>query len=136
MKEKQQNKDKWLHIRLTTDERSKIERQFKKTTSRKLSEYARNKLLDTHLTTYYRNQSLDDLMAELMPLRKSLNAISTNFNQAVRKLNSMQFSDSGLSWLKAFEQDRETFLKEIETIKNVIQKFGEQWLQDSTQIPQ
>lgn len=132
MKEQQQNKTEWLHIRLTEDERSKIEKQFKKTTCRKLSEYARNKLLDAQLTTYYRNQSLDDLMAELMPLRKSLNAISNNFNQAVRKLNSMQFSDSASTWLQAFERDKIRFLNEIETVKNHIQKFGEQWLQDST----
>ena len=134
MKEKETNKTKWLHVRLTEDEFNKLQAQFKKTTCRKLSQYTRNKLFDKHLTVLYRNQSLDDFMAELMPLKKSLYAVSNNFNQAVRKLNSMKQNDNAESWVIAYELTKNNVEKQVEEIKNHIQKFGESWLQSSTPI--
>ncbi len=83
--EQNTNKTKWLHVRLSEDEYETLLKQFKKTTCRKLSEYTRNKLFEKHLTMYYRNKSLDDVMAELMPIRKSVFAISNNFNQGSQK---------------------------------------------------
>lgn len=94
MKEKDTNKTRWLHVRLSEDEYAQVQKAFKKTTCRKLSQYTRNKLLDKHLTTYYRNKSLDDFMAEMILLRNDLNAVGNNFNQAVRKLNSMKVTDN------------------------------------------
>lgn len=133
MKEEQNNKTKWLHLRLSVDEYGKIHKQFSKTTCRKLSEYARNKLLDKHVTTYYRNQSLDDLMAALMPLKKSLYAVSNNLNQAVRKLNSMPQNDFAETWIRFYGKEMENAIKQVADINNNIQKFAEKWLQDSTQ---
>ncbi len=130
--DKENNKTKWLHIRLSEDEYNIIHKQFTRTTCRKLSEYARNKLLHKHLTTYYRNQSLDDLMTELTPMRKSLFAISNNFNQAVRKLNSMNQNDNVLYWIRLYEKDNNIIQKLVGDANNNIQKFAEKWLQDFT----
>ena len=133
MKEQTNNKTKWLHVRLSEDEYNKIQSHFKRTTCRKLSEYTRKKLLDEHVITYYRNQSLDDLMTELMPMRKSQNAVSNNFNQAVRKLNSMRQNDDAAVWIIAWERDEKRLIIQVEEIKNHIQIFAEQWLQNSIQ---
>jgi acetone carboxylase gamma subunit len=135
MKEKDTNKTKWLHTRLTEDEYDKLQAQFKKTTCRKLSQYIRNKLFDKHLTVLYRNKSLDDFMAELMPLKKSLYAVSNNFNQAVRKLNSMNPNDDAQHWIIAYELTKRNVEKQVEEIKEHIQKFGESWLQSSIPTP-
>ena len=130
--EKETNKTKWLHVRLSEDEYKLIHKQFDSTTCRKMSEYARKKLLEKHLTTYYRNKSLDDLMAELMPVRKSLLALSNNFNQAIRKLNSMQQSDYAQGWIKAYEREVNIALQQVAEVNIHIQKFAGQWLQYST----
>lgn len=45
MSEENNNRTKWLHLRLKPDEYKKINRQFSKTTCRKLSDYARKMLL-------------------------------------------------------------------------------------------
>jgi hypothetical protein len=58
------NRTKWLHLRLNPEEYAQLHRQFNKTTCRKLSDYARKILLSKPVTTTYRNQSLDDFMAE------------------------------------------------------------------------
>jgi hypothetical protein len=131
--EKELNKTKWLHVRLSEEEHKKIQAHFKKTTCRKLSEYTRNKMLDKHLTLCYRNQSLDDVMAELIPLRKSLFALSNNFNQAVHKLNTMQQSDYAERWIKSFEQSQMDVVRQVEEASNSIKKIAESWLQNSRQ---
>lgn len=131
--EKETNKTKWLHVRLSEDEYSNISEQFKQTTCRKLSEYIRNKLLQKHITTYYRNKSLDDVMAELIPLRKSLFALSNNFNQAVHKLNAMQPSEYAERWIKSFEQSQINVLQQVEEANNTIKKIAGSWLQNLKQ---
>jgi hypothetical protein len=131
MKEQETNKTKWLHVRLTEDEFNKLQKQYKDTTCRKSSEYVRNKLFDKPLTMYYRNRSLDDLMAELIPLRKSLFAISNNFNQAVHKLNSMMQTEFAESWIRVFERSQMNVVEQVEQANNSIKKFAEKWLQNS-----
>ena len=125
------NKTKWLHVRLSEDEYGIVHKQFKNTTCRKLSEYVRNKMLEKHITTYYRNKSLDDFMAELIKLRADLNAVGNNFNQAVRKLNSMSVQDNPNSWALVYELTKNNVVKQVEEVNIHIRKFAEQWLQNS-----
>ena len=42
--EEQNNRTKWLHLRLTPDEYQKIMKEFNKSTCRKISDYARKNL--------------------------------------------------------------------------------------------
>jgi len=60
------NRSKWLHLRLSLKKYETVQRQFSKTTCRKISEYARQRLLSKPVTVNYRNQSLDELMRELI----------------------------------------------------------------------
>lgn len=54
-----------------------------------MSTWARQALLNKTIVTVTRNQSEDDMMAEIIRLRNELNAIGKNFNQAVKKLNTL-----------------------------------------------
>ena len=90
MEEQNNNRTKWLHLRLTPDEYQKIVAAFSKSTCRKLSDYARKNLLQKPIVNKYRNESLDDFMTEMIRLRGELNAIGNNFNQAVKKLHTLQ----------------------------------------------
>lgn len=74
------NRTKWVHIRLTADEYRKLQKQFQKTTCRKLSEYIRHCLFDKPVVTTYRNASLDDFMEEMSQLQGELNHIGNNYN--------------------------------------------------------
>ena len=66
MSEQNNNRTKWLHLRLKPEEYDKLHKAFKKTTCRKISEYSRKILLGKPLIKNYRNQSLDDFMTEMM----------------------------------------------------------------------
>jgi len=127
--EQENNKTEWLHLRLTFDEKTKIEKAFKKTTCRKLSDYARKILLGKPVVATYRNLSLDDLMAELIKLRSELNAIGNNFNQAVRKLHLLNQTGQLQAWIIRYEIDNERLLQSIQSIEQLINKMADLWLQ-------
>lgn len=128
-----QTKTKWLHVRLSEGDYNSIYKFFKASTCRKLSEYARNRLLEKPLTVTYRNASLDDFMAEMMRLRADLNAIGNNFNQSVKKLHTLQQPASPTAWINAYQLERDAMQSKAEVIKNRIEKFAETWLQSLKQ---
>lgn len=127
MKEKD-NRTKWLHLRLTPDEFQKIMKEFNKSTCRKISDYARKNLLQKPIVNTYRNQSLDDFMAEMIRLRMELNAIGNNFNQAVKKLHTLHKIADFKHWLISYELDKKILFNKVDEIKKHIQKFAESWL--------
>ncbi|WP_042479108.1 plasmid mobilization protein [Solitalea canadensis] len=129
MKEEKNNRTKWVHLRLTEAEFKQLHRQFYKTTCPKLSNYARKVLLGKPVVATYRNQSLDELMSEAILLRKELNNVGNNFNQAVKKLHTLYQLPEFRSWLETYETDRNQLLEKVETIKEQINKIAAQWLQ-------
>lgn len=128
MKE-QNNRTKWLHLRLTPDEYQKIMKEFNKSTCRKISDYARKNLLHKPIVNTYRNQSLDDFMSEMIHLRGELNAIGNNFNQAVKKLHTLHQITDFKHWLISYELEKKILFNKVDEIKKHIQKFAESWLQ-------
>ena len=118
-----------MHLRLTSGEYAQLHRQFKKTTCRKLSNYARKILLGKPVVATYRNQSLDDFMTEMIRLRSDLNSIGNNFNQAVKKLLTLHQIAEFRSWLITYEGEKQILLDKVEEIKNNINKIADQWLQ-------
>ena len=129
MEEQNKNRTKWLHLRLTTDEHQKIVKEFSKSTCRKISDYARKNLLHKPIIKTYRNESLDDFMTEMIRLRGELNAIGNNFNQAVKKLHTLDKSTDFKHWLVSYELDKKILFNKVDEIKKHIQKFAESWLQ-------
>lgn len=129
MSEQMSNRTKWLHLRLKPEEYAQLHKQFSKTTCRKTSDYARKILLGKPLIATYRNQSLDDLMTEMMQLRSELNAVGNNFNQAVKKLHTLERIEEFKAWLITYELEQQILINKVEEIKNNIQKIAEQWLQ-------
>ena len=129
MSEQNNNRTRWLHLRLTPDEFEKIHRQFSKTTCRKLSDYARKILLGKPLVATTRNQSLDDFMAEAIKLRNDLNGIGNNFNQAVKKLHTLNQISEFRHWIITYEIEKQILFNKMDEIKNHIKKIGEKWLQ-------
>jgi hypothetical protein len=125
----QNNRTKWLHLRLTPDEYQKIMKEFNKSTCRKISDYARRNLLQKPIISTYRNQSLDDFMTEMIRLRGELNAIGNNFNQAVKKLHTLNQIAEFKHWLISYELEKKILFNKVNEIKKHIQKFAESWLQ-------
>lgn len=129
MKEENNNRVKWLHLRLTEAEFTQIQKAFTQTTQRKISDYARRILLGKPMIGSYRNASMDELMMELIRLRKDLNGLANNFNQAVHKLHTLDHLVQFQSWLMRYEQEKNTLFAKMEEVRIHMAKIGEKWLQ-------
>jgi hypothetical protein len=85
MENNHSNKEKqWISFRVKHEEYNQINRLFLSTTCRKLSEYVRKVLLNKPVVIKYRNQSADEFLSAMIPLKNELNSIGNNFNQAVK----------------------------------------------------
>ena len=119
----------WISFRVKPHEYEQIHRHFSLTTCRKLSEYARKILLNKPVVVKYRNQSADEFLSAMIPLKNELNHIGNNFNQAVKKLHTMIHDDEIKAWA-VFHQNNQQFLfKKITEIELKISKISEQWSQ-------
>ncbi len=130
MHERNTNRVKWLHLRLSEPEYNKIKKGFASSTKRKLSEYARSILLDKPITVYTRNKSYDDFVAEIILLKAELKAIGNNLNQAVKKLHSMTSDKEVKTWAMLHENNRHIYFKKVEEIQQKIIQIQEQWSQE------
>lgn len=128
MNEKNTNRTRWIHLRLTPDEMKLLQTEFEKSLCPKLSDYARKNLLGKPIVLKYRNQSVDDLVLEISRLRTELNAIGNNYNQAVKKLHSLHEISEFQNWILSSQQDKNSLLESIEFIKISMLKFIEKWL--------
>ena len=129
MEKKNSNRTRIIGLRLTFDEYVKIEKKWKASTCRKLSEYVRRSLFEKPIVMTYRNSSQDDLMTELTRLRNELNAVGNNFNQVVKKLHTLQQIAEFNSWLIAYEVEKKILQNKLDEVRNNIKKILEIWLQ-------
>jgi hypothetical protein len=129
MEAENSNRTRIIGLRLTPKEYAKIKHKWKASTCRKLSDYVRKHLFDKPITTTYRNQSLDDFMEETIALCNELNAIGNNFNQAVKKLHTLQQIPELRNWIISYDLDKKILFNKVEEIKKFIQKITDKWLQ-------
>lgn len=128
MKRENSNRTRIVGLRFTLEEYAKIEKKWKASTCRKLSDYIRRHLFEKSINTTYRNQSLDDMIHEMTQLFKQLNGIGNNFNQAVKKLHTLNQIPEFKVWILSAELDKKKLFDKIDEIKNYIQKISERWL--------
>jgi hypothetical protein len=128
MKRENSNRTRIVGLRFTPEEYAKIEKKWKASTCRKLSDYIRRHLFEKSINTTYRNQSLDDMTHEMMQLFKQLNGIGNNFNQAVKKLHTLNQIPEFKVWIISAELDKKILFDKMDEIKNYIQKISERWL--------
>ena len=124
-----ENRKRIVGVRFTEKEYEQIENKWKASTCRKLSEYVRKIIFNKPIVATYRNKSLDDLMTEMIALKKELNGIGNNFNQAVKKLHSLHQISDFKDWIETYEKEKNLLMNKVEEIEIVTGKIGKQWLQ-------
>jgi hypothetical protein len=128
MKPERKNKlTRKVTVRFTDDEYTKIQMAFRSTVLRQLSSYFRNVMLEKPVTIYTRNRSIDDMMAEIILLRTELKAIGNNFNQAVKKLHTMDDDFEIKTWARVNENHKQILFKKIDEINFKIAQLDSQW---------
>jgi hypothetical protein len=129
MKEKIANRTRVIRLRLTLDEYSILNKKWKQSTCRAMSDYVRRSVFEKPIVTTFRNQSLDDFMTEMAQLRTELNHIGNNWNQSVKRLHTLNQIGEFKTWLLTYEIEKKTLINKIDEIKSHIRKIAEKWLQ-------
>jgi hypothetical protein len=135
MDQQQPKRTTWITIRMSEEEHFAAEQRWKETTCKSLSEYARKAVLGKPVVMNFRNRSLDDFNAGMIPLQNELNAIGKNFNQLVRRLHTLKQIPDIREWVLVNEEDKTRLFRQIETISNTISKAYQLWLRDYNPPP-
>lgn len=129
MKKENTNRNKWIHLRLTPAEMDLLKGRFENSLCPKLSDFARKNLLGKPVVLKYRNQSVDDFITEMSRLRSDLNAVGNNYNQAVKKLHTLNQIPEFKAWILSSREEKKRLFESIEKIQICVFKLAEKWLQ-------
>ncbi|MFD2872048.1 hypothetical protein ACFS5N_06190 [Mucilaginibacter ximonensis] len=127
----EENRSHRLIVRFKPTEFELIEKRFKKTLFRKLSEYTRNVLLEKTITVTYRDKAMDDILEELILLRRELNAVGNNLNQAMRNINATHGNADAKLWMNLLTTINSRVEPAINQIKEQMNKYADLWSQKS-----
>ena len=119
---------KMVVVRMNDAEFETVEKLCKKSTERSLSSYLRKVSLQKPVTIRYRNQSADDFLLDMLLLKKELNAIGNNFNQAVHKLHLLDKIPEFRNWIQQYDGLHQSFISKTEQINFKVNELYEQWL--------
>jgi hypothetical protein len=129
MEKQEENRSRRVITRFKPVEFKLLESRFKKTMFRKLSEYTRSVLLEKNITVTYRDKAMDDVLEELILLRRELNAIGNNLNQAVRNINSGHGSADARLWMNLLSVINSKLEPSIGQIKERMNQYADIWSQ-------
>ena len=129
MENQGENRSRILLTRLKPAEFTLLDSRFKKTRFRKLSEYIRSVLLEKPITVTYRDKSMDEVLEELILLRRELNAIGNNLNQTVRNINSAHGHADTRLWVTLLGVINSKLEPSILQIKDQMNKYADIWSQ-------
>ena len=119
----------FVKTRMNDTELSLLLTLQQKTTEKDTSSYLRKVALQKPVTVKYRNQSADDFLKDMLNLKKELNAIGNNFNQAVHKLHILDKIPEFRVWVNQYDGLQKTLIIKVEEIKLRMNQLYEQWLQ-------
>lgn len=120
---------KMVVVRMNETEFNQLEKFQKKTTEKDTSSYLRKVALQKPVTIKYRNESADDFLLDMLGLKKELNAIGNNFNQAVHKLHLLDKIPEFRGWVQQYDGLQKNLISKVDEIKLRMNQLYEQWLQ-------
>lgn len=122
-------RNKMVVVRMNEAELNQLTKLQGKTTEKDTSAYLRKVALQKPVTVKYRNESADDFLLDMLNLKKELNAIGNNFNQAVHKLHILDKIPEFRVWVQQYDGLQKVLISKVEEIKLRMNQLYEQWLQ-------
>ena len=128
-KEAKEVRKHFVKTRMNDDELNTVIKFQRQTTEKDVSSYLRKVALQQPVVVAYRNKAADDFLQEMIGLKKELNGIGNNFNQAVHKLHLLDKIPEFRSWLTQYEGLQKSLVGKVEEIRLRMNQVYEQWSQ-------
>jgi MobC-like protein len=122
-------RNKMVVVRMNETEIDQLTKFQNKTTEKDTSSYLRKVALQKPVTVKYRNESADDFLLDMLSLKKELNAIGNNFNQAVHKLHLLDKIPEFRVWVQQYDGLQRILIDKVEEIGLRMNQLYEEWLQ-------
>jgi hypothetical protein len=119
----------FVKTRMNDDEVNQLLKLQQRTNEKDTSSYLRKVALQKPVTIKYRNESADDFLLDMLNLKKELNAIGNNFNQAVHKLHLLDKIPEFRIWVNQYDGLQKILISKVEEIKLRMNQLYDQWLQ-------
>ncbi len=129
-KEKNNARKHFVKMRMNDRELNTLNQLYRNTTERALSNYLRKVVLQKPVVVKYRNESADDFLREMLQLKKELNAVGNNFNQAVKKLHILDKIPEFRFWITQHYTLHTELVAKVEQIKLRMNQLYEKWSQE------
>lgn len=117
-------------VRLSKSEYEKLLSFRKKSNEKNTSTYLRKTALHEPVTIIYRNGSADEFIRQMIGLKKELNAIGHNINQAVHKLHTLDKIPEFRYWIRQYETVHQQFRYKTDEILTICNRIHQLWLQE------
>jgi hypothetical protein len=121
-------RNKMIVVRMNKTEFETLEKLKNESTERSLSNYLRKVSLQKPVTIKYRNQSADDFLKQMLELKKELNAVGNNFNQAVHKLHLLDKIPEFRVWINQYDGLQKILLRKVQEINLRVNQLYQEWL--------
>lgn len=128
-KPEQEVRSKMVVVRMNEHEFGHLKKLQRQTIEKNVGSYLRKVALQKPVTVKYRNESADDFLLDMLNLKKELNAIGNNFNQAVHKLHILDKIPEFRGWVQQYDGLQKVLISKVDEIKNRMNQLYEQWLQ-------
>lgn len=125
-----EKRTKWIHLRVSPSELQSIQAKLKKTNCLFLCDFVRRVLLEDKITAFTRSKSLDDLIQELVLLRKELNYLGKNLNLVTRKLQTDLPKAELRVWLEENQKSHLALHGKMNEIISRMDFYAQKWLQE------
>lgn len=121
---------KMVVVRMNQKEFNLLNKFRAASTEKSTSNYLRKLALHQPVTIIYRNGSADDFLTEIIRLKRELNAIGNNFNQAVHKLHTLDRIPEFRNWITHYETAHHQFLSKVDEIVQRSNQIYQLWLRE------
>src|ERR1044071_6374199 len=93
----------FVKVRMNADELKQLKKNQQQTTERNLSNYIRKVSLQKPVIVKYRNETADEFLKDMLLLKKELNTLGNNFNQAVKRLHLLEKIPEFRFWVTHYD---------------------------------
>jgi hypothetical protein len=119
-----------IMIRMNKTEHERLLVLRNRSTEKSNSTYIRKMALSEPIHIIYRNGSADAFLEEMLELKRELQAIGNNFNQAVHKLHTLDRIPEFRTWIADYGQYHQLLLKKMNEILVETNRIYLQWSQE------
>lgn len=127
--EEQEKLTEKIGLRVSMEFYKKMEAWQIQSNCRSVSELARRILYKEEIIWYHKDSRFDETARELALIRKELNAIGNNINQAVRTMNTTPLPESIVTEAKKLTDSNDQLLLLLTRVTEIIEAVSKQWLQ-------